>query len=61
MPNSLESFRLKESPFGDYIYNPPQTPPFEKEGLVVSLRLTSPGGENVVLLLSSVSHLRFVR
>lgn len=23
-------------------YNPPQTPPFEKEGLVVSLRLTSP-------------------
>ena len=25
-----------------YVFNPPQTPPFEKEGLVVSLWLTSP-------------------
>ena len=29
-----------------YVYNPPQTPPFEKEGLVVSLSAYLTGGEN---------------
>ena len=29
--------RLKEPAIAGYVYNPPQTPPFEKEGLVVSL------------------------
>ena len=40
MPNP--GLRLKEPAIAGYIYNPPQTPPFEKEGLVVSLWLTSP-------------------
>jgi hypothetical protein len=40
MPNP--GLRLKEPAIAGYVYNPPQTPPFEKEGLVVSLRLTSP-------------------
>ena len=40
MPNL--GLRLKEPAIAGYTYNPPQTPPFEKEGLVVSLRLTSP-------------------
>ena len=36
MPNP--GFRLKEPAIAaPHIYNPPQTPPFEKEGLVVSL------------------------
>ena len=35
------------------IYNPPQTPPFEKEGLVVSLRLTSPKVSNILSVTSS--------
>ena len=35
------------------IYNPPQTPPFEKEGLVVSLRLTSPAVSNILSVTSS--------
>ena len=40
MPNP--GLRLKEPAIAGYVYNPPQTPPFEKEGLVVSLWLTSP-------------------
>ena len=35
MPNP--GLRLKEPAIAGYAYNPPQTPPFEKEGLVVSL------------------------
>ena len=35
MPNP--GLRLKEPAIAGYVYNPPQTPPFEKEGLVVSL------------------------
>ena len=36
-----------------HIYNPPQTPPFEKEGLVVSLWLTSPKVSNILSVTSS--------
>ena len=39
MPNP--GLLLKEPAIAGYVYNLPQTPPFEKEGLVVSLRLTS--------------------
>ena len=35
MPNP--ELRLKEPAIAGYAYNPPQTPPFEKEGLVVCL------------------------
>ena len=35
------------------IYNPPQTPPFEKEGLVVSLWLTSPKVSNIQTVFSN--------
>ena len=35
MPNP--GLRLKEPAIAGYVYNPPQTPPFEKEGLVVAL------------------------
>ena len=45
MPNP--GLRLKEPAIAGYAYNPPQTPPFEKEGLVVSLRLTSPEVSNI--------------
>ena len=31
MPNP--GLRLKEPAIAGYVYNPPQTPPFEKEGL----------------------------
>ena len=31
------------------VYNPPQTPPFEKEGLVVSLSAYLTEGENVAI------------
>ena len=45
--------RLKESAIADYVYNPPQTPPFEKEGLVVSLWLTSPKVSSILSVTSS--------
>ncbi len=45
MPNP--GLRLKEPAIAGYVYNPPQTPPFEKEGLVVSLWLTSPEVSNI--------------
>ena len=32
-----------------YVYNPPQTPPFEKEGLVVGLSTYLAAGENVAI------------
>ena len=38
MPNP--GLRLKEPANAGYVYNPPQTPPFEKEGLVVALGAT---------------------
>ena len=44
MPNP--GLRLKEPAIAGYTYNPPQTPPFEKEGLVVSLSAYLTGGEN---------------
>ena len=40
--NAEPRIRLKEPAIAGYVYNPPQTPPFEKEGLVVNLRFTSP-------------------
>ena len=40
MPN--HGLRLKEPAIAGYVYNPPQTPPFEKEGLVVALCVTLP-------------------
>ena len=45
MPNP--GLLLKEPAIAGYVYNPPQTPPFEKEGLVVSLWLTSPKVNNI--------------
>ena len=51
MPNL--GLRLKEPAIAGYAYNPPQTPPFEKEGLVVSLRLTSPGVRTILSVTSS--------
>ena len=44
MPNP--GLRLKEPAIAGYVYNPPQTPPFEKEGLVVSLSAYLTEGEN---------------
>ena len=44
MPNP--GLRLKEPAIAGYAYNPPQTPPFEKEGLVVSLSAYLTAGEN---------------
>ena len=38
------------------IYNPPQTPPFEKEGLVVSLRLTSPKVRTIQIAILRYGH-----
>ena len=38
MPNP--GLGLKEPAIAGYTYNPPQTPPFEKEGLVVALGAT---------------------
>ena len=37
--------RLKEPAIAGYLYNPPQTPPFEKAGLVVSLSAYLTEGE----------------
>ena len=39
-----------------YIYNPPQTPPFEKEGLVVSLWLTSPAVSTIRIAILRYGH-----
>ena len=43
MPNP--GLRLKEPAIAGYAYNPPQTPPFEKEGLVVILSAYLTKGE----------------
>ena len=51
MPNP--GLRLKEPAIAGYVYNPPQTPPFEKEGLVVSLWLTSPKVRNILSVTTS--------
>ena len=51
MPNP--GLRLKEPAIAGYAYNPPQTPPFEKEGLVVSLWLTSPKVSNIQTVFSN--------
>ena len=51
MPNL--GLRLKEPAIAGYVYNPPQTPPFEKEGLVVSLWLTSPKVRTILSVTSS--------
>ena len=45
--------RLKEPAIAGYAYNPPQTPPFEKEGLVVSLWLTSPSVSTILSVTTS--------
>ena len=42
---SRTRIRLKEPAMAGYAYNPPQTPPFEKEGLVVSLSAYLAKGE----------------
>ena len=47
MPNP--GLRLKEPAIAGYVYNPPQTPPFEKEGLVVSLSAYLTEGEDVAI------------
>ena len=51
--NAEPRIRLKEPAIAGYVYNPPQTPPFEKEGLVVSLWLTSPKVSNILSVTSS--------
>ena len=51
MPNP--GLQLKEPAIAGYAYNPPQTPPFEKEGLVVSLWLTSPSVSTILSVTSS--------
>ena len=51
MPNP--GLRLKEPAIAGYVYNPPQTPPFEKEGLVVSLWLTSPAVSTILSVTTS--------
>ena len=38
--NAEPRIRPKEPAIAGYVYNPPQTPPFEKEGLVVALWAT---------------------
>ena len=43
--NAEPRIRLKEPAIAGYLYNPPQTPPFEKEGLVVSLSAYLTEGE----------------
>ena len=53
MPNP--GLRLKEPAIAGYAYNPPQTPPFEKEGLVVSLWLTSPKVSHLCIYLGALS------
>ena len=54
MPNP--GLRLKEPAIAGYAYNPPQTPPFEKEGLVVSLRLTSPQVRTIQIAILRYGH-----
>ena len=62
MPNP--GLRLKEPAIAGYAYNPPQTPPFEKEGLVVSLSAYLTKGEPFVYLprcAIQIAILRFAR
>ena len=44
---------LKSRLIAGYVYNPPQTPPFEKEGLVVSLSAYLTCGERYLIIKSS--------
>ena len=48
MPNL--GLRLKEPAIAGYVYNPPQTPPFEKEGLCCKPQAYLTEGEPLVYL-----------